>query len=75
MLTLGWSDGATVLPIDFFIEFEKKQLNGISEKIDKRTSGYKRRLEALQTAPEQIPDMIARAMNAGIDASDVLMDT
>ena len=76
MLTLGWSDGATFLPIDFSLLSSKtSQINGISSKIDKRSSGYKRRLESLQTAPEQIPDMIQRAMNAGIEASYVLMDT
>lgn len=32
-------------------------------------------MEALQTAPEQIPNMIARAMKNGIDASYVLMDS
>lgn len=76
MLTLGWSDGATFIPLDFsLLSSQKSQINGISTKIDKRSSGYKRRLEALQKAPEQIPDMIDRAMNAGIDASYVLMDT
>ncbi|MFS0614222.1 transposase [Lederbergia ruris] len=76
MLTLGWSDGATFLPVDFsLLSSKRSQINGISPKIDKRSSGYKRRLEALQTAPEQIPDMLKRAMNAGIDASYVLMDT
>lgn len=76
MLTLGWSDGATFIPVDFsLLSSKKSQVNGISTKIDKRSSGYKRRLESLQKAPEQIPDMIDRAMNAGIDASYVLMDT
>ncbi|WP_434063206.1 IS4 family transposase [Heyndrickxia faecalis] len=76
MLTLGWSDGATFLPVDFsLLSSKKSQINGISENIDKRSSGYKRRKEALQTAPEQIPGMIARAMNSGIDASYVLMDS
>ena len=76
MLTLGWSDGATFMPIDFsLLSSKKSQINGISETIDKRTSGYKRRLEALQTAPEQIPNMLKRAMDIGIDASYVLMDT
>jgi hypothetical protein len=54
---------------------KKSLINGISSKIDKRSCGYKRRVEALQSAPEQIPDMIQRAMNTGIDASYVLMDT
>ena len=53
----------------------KSQINGISNTIDKRTSGYKRRENALQTAPEQIPDMIQRALASGIDASYVLMDS
>ncbi|PWA04497.1 IS4 family transposase [Pueribacillus theae] len=76
MLTLGWSDGATFIPVDFsLLSSKKSQINGISTKIDKRSTGYRRRIEALQTAPEQIPNMIKRAMNAGIDASYVLMDT
>src|SRR5699024_1954555 len=76
MLTLGWSDGATFLPVDFsLLSSKKSQINGISEKVDKRSSGYKRRLEQLQTAQEQIPGMLKRAMNAGMDASYGLMDT
>ena len=76
MLTLGWSDGTTFMPVDFSLLSSKtSQINGITSRIDKRSSGYKRRLEALQSAPEQIPDMIQRALNAGIDASYVLMDT
>ena len=76
MLTLGWSDGATFIPLDFsLLSSKNSQVNGISSKIDKRSSGYKRRLEALQTAPEQIPNMIKRVMDRGVDASYVLMDT
>ena len=76
MLTLGWSDGYSFMPIDFSLLSSKAaQINGISEDIDKRTSGYKRRVEALQTAPEQIPTMLKRAVNSGVDASYVLMDT
>ena len=76
LLTLGWSDGATFLPVDFsLLSSRKSHINGISKKVDKRSSGYKRRKEALQTAPEQIPDMITRAIKSGIDASYVLMDS
>jgi DDE superfamily endonuclease len=74
--TLGWTDGATFVPIDFsLLSSKKSRINDISEKVDKRSSGYKRRMEALQTAPEQIPSMIERALKAGIDASYVLMDS
>jgi len=76
MLTLGWSDGHTFMPIDFsLVSSRKSQINGISDHIDKRTCGYKRRQNALQTEPEQIPDMIKRALTSGIEASYVLMDS
>lgn len=76
MLTLGWSDGATFMPLDFSLLSSKNaRINGISKNIDKRSSGYKRRVEALQSAPEQLPTMIQRALSAGVEASYVLMDT
>ncbi|CAI9387555.1 IS4 family transposase ISDha5 [Bacillus sp. T2.9-1] len=53
MLTLGWSDGTTFMPVDFSLLSSKNSvINGVSQNIDKRSSGYKRRLEALQTAPD-----------------------
>lgn len=76
MLTMGWSDGHSFMPIDFsLLSSNKSQINGISSDIDKRTSGYKRRVNALQTAPEQIPDMLQRALSNGINAEYVLMDS
>jgi len=76
MLTLGWSDGHTFLPIDFsLLSSTKSLINGISKTIDKRTSGYKRRTEALKRAPELIPLMIDRALATGMTASYVLMDS
>jgi len=76
MLTLGWSDGNTFIPVDFsLLSSLKAKINDISSQIDKRTCGYKRRLEALQSAPEIIPVMIDRALASGITASYVLMDS
>lgn len=77
MLTLEWSDGHAFVPVDFslLLSFLKTQINGIVEAIDKRTSGYKRRLESLKSAPELVPDMIDRALSAGMNASYVLMDS
>lgn len=76
MLTLGWSDGHTFIPVDFsLLASIKSQVNGIMQGIDKRTSGYKRRVEALLPAPEVIPAMIDRALSAGMQASYVLMDS
>lgn len=76
MLTLGWSDGHTFIPVDFsLLASLRSQVNGILEGIDKRTSGYKRRIEALLPAPEVIPSMIDRAISIGVRASYVLMDS
>lgn len=76
MLTLAWSDGATLIPIDFsLLSSISSRLQDISQSIDKRCHGYRRRLDALRSAPEQIPEMIERALNQGIEASYVLMDT
>ncbi|HCX48222.1 MAG TPA: IS4 family transposase [Bacillus sp. (in: Bacteria)] len=76
MLTLGWSDGHSFMPIDFsLLSSKNKQINGISEQIDKRTCGYQRRKDALLSSPDQIPDMIKRALASGIEASYVLMDS
>jgi len=76
MLTLGWSDGHTFLPLDFsLLSSTKSQLRGINEDIDKRTSGFQRRKEALLPAPQLIPAMLDRALAAGVNASYVLMDS
>jgi hypothetical protein len=49
MLTLGWSDGFTFMPIDCtLLSSKNSQINGITADIDKRSSGYKRRFEALE---------------------------
>ena len=76
MLTLGWSDGHTFIPVDFsLLSSTKSQINGISEKIDKRTSGYKRRTEALRRSTELVPLMLDQALASGMTASYVLMDS
>lgn len=76
LLTMGWSGGSTFVPVDFsLLSSAKHKLVEVAAHVDKRSCGYRRRKEALQTAPEQIPPMIERALAAGIDASYVLMDS
>jgi DDE superfamily endonuclease/Archaeal putative transposase ISC1217 len=76
MLTMGWSDGHSFVPIDFaLLSSAKSGINGMDEKIDKRTSGYKRRQESLMSAPQVIGTMIDRAIKAGVSASYALMDS
>lgn len=76
MLTLGWSDGHTFIPVDFsLLSSAKSRIQEINPSIDKRTHGYKRRVEALLPAPEIIPAMIDRALSVGMKSSYVLMDS
>ncbi|BCO07979.1 transposase [Desulfolithobacter dissulfuricans] len=78
MLSLGWSDGATFLPLDFSMlssANSQNRLQGITKKLDKRSIGYKRRQEAMTKATELLVPMIKRVLAAGIDASHILMDS
>ncbi|WP_127589338.1 IS4 family transposase [Paenibacillus koleovorans] len=76
MLTMGWSDGHSFIPMDFaLLSSTKSGINGILEGIDKRSHGYKRRQEALCSAPQVIATMLDRAKQGGVTASYVLMDS
>lgn len=64
------------MPIDFaLLSSSKSSINGMSESIDKRTHGYKRRQESLLSAPAVSALMLDRALTAGATASYVLMDS
>jgi hypothetical protein len=78
MLTLGWSDGHSFIPVDFSLLSSTKTENRyqeINDKIDKRTSGFKRRQEAIQSGPTVISALLDHALQAGMEADYVLMDT
>lgn len=76
MLTLGWSDGYSFLPVDFTmlsLPNESNRLVDTSSTIDKRTNGYKRRKEAIEKKPEVAITPIKNALKAGVFADYVLM--
>lgn len=78
MLTLGWSDGYSFIPVDFDMlssANDSNRLTEINTQVDKRSHGYKRRKGALLKRPESVDKMIARALDAGICADYVLMDS
>lgn len=78
LLTLGWSDGYSFVPLDFALLSSAKKDNRFCEidsAIDKRTSGYKRRVEALNSKPEVASALIQHALDKGMNADYVLMDT
>jgi len=76
MLTMGWSDGHSFVPMDFaLLSSAKSGITGIVDGIDKRSHGYKRRQEAFCSAPQVIAAMLDRALQAGTSASYVLIDS
>jgi hypothetical protein len=76
MLTMGWSDGHSFVPMDFaLLSSAKSAINGMMEGIDKRSSGYKRRQEAFLPAPQVIAAMLDRALQSGVSATYALMDS
>ncbi|MDP3480674.1 MAG: transposase [Desulfoprunum sp.] len=78
LLTLGWSDGNSFLPLDFVLcssTKPDKRLQGITKELDKRSCGYKRRIEALTKSTEHLEAMVKRAINFGLRADYVLMDS
>lgn len=78
LLTIAWTDGVTLIPLLFrHLSSEKKKCryNEINENIDKRTCGYKARLQAISTAPKVLIEMLARVVKAGISSKHVLFDS
>lgn len=77
-LSICWSDGASTLPLDFALMSsanQKNQIQGITKDLDKRSSGYKRRLEAVGKSTELLDPMVKRILNFGIKANYALMDS
>ncbi len=78
MLTLGWSDGTTFIPVAFSHLSSRKAKNRIQEMretLDKRCSGYKRRLEALQKATDVGMSLIQQGLRQKLQVSYVLFDS
>lgn len=78
MLTLGWSDGNTFLPVAFSLlssENQRNRLCGIDPRIDKRTTGYKRRMESIKKSTEVMFDLLRQAQDCGIQARYLLFDS
>ena len=78
LLTLGWSDGASFLPLDFILLSSakaKSRVQDIKKELDKRTVGYKRRIEAITKSTEHLEDMVKRALALGLEADYILMDS
>ena len=78
LLTLGWSDGVSFLPLDFTLCSSAKagkRLQGVSKEVDKRCCGYKRRMEAMTKSTRHLETMVKRVQARGIRADYLLLDS
>jgi len=78
MLTLGWTDGNTFLPIALRMLASSKKSNRYCEArddLDRRTNGAKRRNQATKSKPVLLLEMLNQAVEAGVEASHVLFDS
>jgi hypothetical protein len=77
LLTLGWSDGCTFMPVNSCLLSSENPKNRLREArpIDKRTCGYRQGQLALSTAPAAMIAMVRSAAASGIHASHVLFDS
>lgn len=78
LLTIGWTDGYSFIPVAFNMLSSAragKRLNEMKESIDKRTNGFKNRVAATMKKTDAAMEMIRSALNAGIPADFILMDT
>lgn len=78
LLTPGWSDGASFLPLDFVLCSSAKagkRIQGITKESDKRTCGYKRRPEAMTKSTEHLEVMIQCVLGLGLKAGCILVDS
>jgi len=77
MLTLGWSDGSTFLPVNSCLLASSKESNiiGPVNSYDKRTIAGKRRILAQKKATDAMLDLLDTADSAGLSADYVLFDS
>lgn len=77
MLTLGWSDGSTFLPVNSILLSTENKKNRINEaaEVDKRTIGYKRRQLSIEKGTHAMLTLLEAAKKAAIPAKYVLFDS
>ena len=77
MLTLGWSDGSTFLPVNSILLSSENKKNRVNEAIDvdRRTAGYKRRMLSMQKGTYAMLELLKVAKKALIPAQYVLFDS
>jgi len=73
MLTLGWSDGSTFLPVNSILLSSENKKNRINEAsiVDKRTVGYRRRQLSMEKGTTAMLELLKAAKTVAIPAKVV----
>ena len=78
MLTLGWSDGNSFIPMAVSMlssANDKNRLAPMRTDIDRRTNGYRRRQESMRKSTDVLADLVTLAMTVGTTARHLLLDS
>ena len=78
MLTLGWSDGNTFLPLAFSLlssAQEKNRINEADTRIDSRSNGFKLRRECIKKSTEVMFDLLDQLAPYDVEARYLLFDS
>ena len=78
MLTLGWSDGISFLPVCCALLSSNKKENRLvplRTDLDRRTNGAKRRRESTCKATDVLVELLEQARKSGIKAGHLLFDS
>ena len=77
MLTLGWSDGVTMIPVNACLLSTEKAANRLCESVavSPKSNGAKARELAVKKGTEAASELVSNAIAAGIQANYVLFDS
>lgn len=77
MMTMGWTDGSSFVPIASSLLSSKNDQNviGTTRRIDKRTISAKRRIIAQSKGTDLVSNCSIKALKARLTAKYVMFDT
>jgi len=78
VVSLNYSDGFSNFMLDFAIatnKYARVAIEDFTNKVDHRTNAHKRRLETMKGKSQIAIDMVKRAVNSGIYADYLLVDS
>ena len=78
VVSLNYSDGLSNIMLDFAIsmgKFAKVEIAEFTQRLDVRTTAYKRRVEIMKGKSQIAIDMVNRAITSGVQADYLLVDS